>query len=386
MKKTSLSTRTFAASLLLLTAVFAAPPLVQAVTYNQQIQNLKAQNQAASSAVADLAGQAQSYEQAISQLNAQISGIEAEIAQNKAQQARLQQQIIDAQNKIALERSFLAESLKTMYQDGQMSTIEELATSKSLSEYVDKQEYRNIVQKKLQTTMATIKKLEAQLTLEKQQVEELLKMQKEQEAQLSASRAKQQELLAYNQAQQAEYTAQISKNKTKISELQAAQAAIDRALAQNSRAFVNQGYVKAGQQIARMGSTGFSTGVHTHFAARTAGGVYFDPLAAGYGWPAPQSGQWQISQPFGCTTQYGEPYDPNCATGRTHQGVDIWGSAGSPIVAAASGDIIFNNCSTYLPGYGRPGLGWLVMIRHANGDITMYAHNTTPGGQTYGNC
>ena len=37
-----------------------------------------------------------------------------------------------------------------MYIDGQLTTIEELATSKNLSEYVDKEDYRTTVQNKIE--------------------------------------------------------------------------------------------------------------------------------------------------------------------------------------------------------------------------------------------
>jgi lipoprotein NlpD len=50
------------------------------------------------------------------------------------------------------------------------------------------------------------------------------------------------------------------------------------------------------------------------------------------------------------------------------KGIDIDGRPGDPIVAAASGHV------TYI-GSGIPGMGKLVVIRHDNGFITVYAHN-----------
>jgi lipoprotein NlpD len=50
------------------------------------------------------------------------------------------------------------------------------------------------------------------------------------------------------------------------------------------------------------------------------------------------------------------------------KGIDIDGKPGDPIVAAAAGRV------TYI-GSGIPGLGKLVVIKHENGFITVYAHN-----------
>jgi lipoprotein NlpD len=50
------------------------------------------------------------------------------------------------------------------------------------------------------------------------------------------------------------------------------------------------------------------------------------------------------------------------------KGIDIEGRMGDPVVAAAAGRV------TYI-GSGIPGLGKLVVIKHDNGFITVYAHN-----------
>ena len=50
------------------------------------------------------------------------------------------------------------------------------------------------------------------------------------------------------------------------------------------------------------------------------------------------------------------------------KGIDIEGKVGDPVIAAAAGRV------TYV-GSGIPGLGKLVVIRHDQGFITVYAHN-----------
>jgi lipoprotein NlpD len=51
-----------------------------------------------------------------------------------------------------------------------------------------------------------------------------------------------------------------------------------------------------------------------------------------------------------------------------NKGVDIEGKPGDPVVAAASGRVIY-------VGAGIPGLGKFIVVRHENGFNTVYAHN-----------
>ncbi len=54
--------------------------------------------------------------------------------------------------------------------------------------------------------------------------------------------------------------------------------------------------------------------------------------------------------------------------GRFHDGIDIAASRGTPVLAAADGQVIF---SDVLRGYGN-----VVIVRHAGGYLTLYAHNS----------
>lgn len=55
--------------------------------------------------------------------------------------------------------------------------------------------------------------------------------------------------------------------------------------------------------------------------------------------------------------------------GRMHKGIDIAAPVGTPIFAAASGEVIS-------AGWNSGGYGNLVKIRHADGSVTFYAHNS----------
>jgi murein DD-endopeptidase MepM/ murein hydrolase activator NlpD len=55
--------------------------------------------------------------------------------------------------------------------------------------------------------------------------------------------------------------------------------------------------------------------------------------------------------------------------GRMHKGIDIAGPIGTPIVAAAGGEVV-------TAGWNSGGYGNLVKLKHYDGSITVYAHNS----------
>lgn len=77
------------------------------------------------------------------------------------------------------------------------------------------------------------------------------------------------------------------------------------------------------------------------------------PSSSGFIWPAEGT----------LTSSFGPRW------GRMHEGIDIAGGSGSPIVASASGTVIVAGWSG---GYGN-----LVVIDHGNGMSTAYAHNSS---------
>ena len=204
--------------------------IASADQYQDQINALQSANASSQATVSSLRSQAASYNDAIAQLQAQIDGLQASINANVALQQDLQNQIVAAQAEIDHQRAILASDLKAMYVDGTPSSLELLATSKNLSDFVDKQEYRSRVQNKLQDTLKKIADLQKQLQIQKAKVEGLIADMKSQQGQLDSDRAQQQSLLNYNQAQQADYNTQIKANNSKVAQLRAAQAIANRAL------------------------------------------------------------------------------------------------------------------------------------------------------------
>jgi peptidoglycan hydrolase CwlO-like protein len=217
------------ASILVGGSSFAA--IARADTLQQQIDTLNAQNNSAQQTISDLQASASSYQDAVYQLESQISAIQAAIVANQASQAQLETEIAADQAQITLEKSQLAATIQAMYIDGQTSTIEELATSKNLNDYIDKQEYRTVVQNKLDDTINQIVALQAKQQADKLQIDQSLQTESTQQSQLTSDQTQQNQLIALNEGQQDQYNQQIKNNSSQISKLKAEQAAANASIA-----------------------------------------------------------------------------------------------------------------------------------------------------------
>jgi peptidoglycan DL-endopeptidase CwlO len=221
--KTGLGARLLTVPALTVTALVIiagiAVPIVRADQFDEQIKALQQQNANARGTLGDLQSQAASYQDAITRLQTQINALQQLINDNLAEQGRLQGQIDEGQKELARQKQFLATDIKTMYVDGEPTTIEMLASSNNLSDFVDKEEYRTAVQKKIQVTLQKIQDLQRKLEQEKAKIDQLLKDQQSQQNDLGVAKAEQDRLLTFNEGQQAAYNKQISDNQGKIADL-----------------------------------------------------------------------------------------------------------------------------------------------------------------------
>jgi peptidoglycan hydrolase CwlO-like protein/surface antigen len=198
---------------------------VRADQFDEQIRALQSQNDSNQAASSQLAAQASSYQDAINKLQAQISALQAAIVANQQKSEELKNQIIQAQADLDQQKKVLGENIKAMYLEGKTSTLEMLASSKNLSDFVDREQSRNAVQSKVKDTMAKITALQQQLKNQQEQLQQLIKDQQSQNAQLGSAEAQQQQMLAYTEGQKSAFDQQTRSNNSQISSLRAQQAA-----------------------------------------------------------------------------------------------------------------------------------------------------------------
>ena len=84
------------------------------------------------------------------------------------------------------------------------------------------------------------------------------------------------------------------------------------------------------------------------------------PPTTGSGWASPLSGALIVTSPFGYRQ------DPNGVSGNGHDGIDLAGSHGTPILAAKSGTVAQSGFD--------PSAGNYIIIDHGDGYYSYYMH------------
>jgi peptidoglycan DL-endopeptidase CwlO len=112
-----------------------------------------------------------------------------------------------------------------MYLDSGVTPLEELASSSNLSDFVTKQQYRDNVQQKIITAMATITELQKQLDIQKKQTADLLNSLNAENAQVQTLQQQAASLLATAQLNAGAADAQVRAENAQIANLQAQEAA-----------------------------------------------------------------------------------------------------------------------------------------------------------------
>lgn len=337
-------------ALLVATAAPAAP--VQAADCDpydpvcQQIGDAKAQAADIQSQIDSVKKNLANAQAAINQLNAilqrlqqQRAAQEQQIATTQARvddlarQIRLKQAAIDrSQAQIAVREQYLNLRVRSMDKHGRVDYLELVLTSNNFNQLLDRVMLMQSVVRGdqklldgLKTERQQLEGLRAELATQKAQQEDALAKLRKQQADLLVTIDQQNQALAVQQLLQAQYAQQ---EKELEQALQVANAQVS---------YLQQQYDLAAQQLGG-GS-----------------GQFVWPIGTRY-----------ITQPFGCSTLLGEPYDARCPTRHTHTGIDLAGPYGSRIVAADAG------IATVYPG--STGYGNYVIIVHGNGYSTLYGH------------
>jgi len=214
-----------AAVLMLASTPLAMSQLVRADDFDARIAALQAQVDQYNAQAAALGRERNTYENRLAQLNAEKAQLQTQIDLNEAQVTKLTADIKQSEAKIAANKDALGETIADLYVDDNISAIEMLASSNNISDYVDKQTYREAIQDELSSTIAEIKDLKKQLEEQKQGVERALADQKGAREVLAQKEAEQQQLIANVAGQEQAYQALSAQAKAERDRVMAQQQA-----------------------------------------------------------------------------------------------------------------------------------------------------------------
>lgn len=254
-------TRITLVSLALLMSISVPVAMIQQASadkWDDQINALRAQANEYQAQANTLRAQADTLQNRLDQINAQIAALTANIQANQAKHDQLQADITANQKKLQDAQDALGEMLANLYVDDKVSSIEMLASSQNIGDFVDKQEYRTSVRDQLNSTIAEVKKIKAQLEADNKAVEKVLADLKIQNEQLAAQQADQQALVNQTRGEEAAYQTLVSNAKNQMQSVAAQQQAYYASLV--AKGGGNSGVVGSFQYWGWSGNRGCSGG------------------------------------------------------------------------------------------------------------------------------
>jgi murein DD-endopeptidase MepM/ murein hydrolase activator NlpD len=279
----------------------------------------------------------------INSLSAQIEKMEAEIKVTELNIQKTQKKIAITESEIvetkanikqkeaelAYQKSVLNEALRVIYEEGNVGFLESFLKAGTLSDLIDRSEYLDTVENKIEITMAKIEEIKADLLAKKKDLDAKNADLHDDLAELNASRAVLADqrgikgnLLVKTRGEQSIYNQQVASAK---------------------RAWENANTeLKAMEEAAKGGDNA--------------------PSASGFYWPL---NGW-ISAGYGYSNDYW--------AGVFHSGIDIVAPGGTSVRASKDGTVIavqdgYGNTYPYSYIYGN-----YVKIDHGGGFITVYGH------------
>jgi surface antigen len=165
------------------------------------------------------------YQQQVAAYQAQAAAIYGQIRVNNVKAQQLTAQINDAETKLQNQKMVLSANLKQMYLDSGVTPLEMLASSQTIGDYMDKQQYQDKVKDKIQTSMSSIVTLQTQLKQQQSDVAQVIQSERAQADQVAQLQSQANALLAVAASDAAAANASVVQSNAQISSLKAQQAA-----------------------------------------------------------------------------------------------------------------------------------------------------------------
>jgi peptidoglycan DL-endopeptidase CwlO len=193
--------------------------------YDEQIAAIQRQIDSYQSEASNLATQADTLERKIAILRNQEATIQAQIDKSQKQYNKVVAEIEANKQRIEENREALGETIANIYVDDEVTPLELLASSDSIGDYVDKQEYRAAIRDNLVETIDEIRDLQAKLEKQELELAQILEDQKNQRSVLAAKRSERSAILAETRGKESAYNSLIAQGKSEQDKLAAQQRA-----------------------------------------------------------------------------------------------------------------------------------------------------------------
>lgn len=294
---------------------------------NRQIDQQRSNVNQAKKKEKTVIGQISGLDQDINKTEAEIKQIDERIAFLEKSIAKTEEDIKVSEEALAEQSDILSERLVFIYEEGgDVSYLEVLLSATDIKEFLTRYDFLNMIVEQDVELIKEINKEKKELALKKCDLE----IKQKELMNIQTSQISQKEILDSQKEEKQKLLGNVRQEK------KALEQALDE-LERTSRQL--ETIIRQYQS----GSTGSQVGT----------GVFT--------WPTP--GYTQRTSPYGMRLH------PILGERRMHTGIDIKAPMGATIVAADSGTVMF---AGWMSGYGQ-----VIIIDHANGLSTLYAHQSS---------
>jgi surface antigen len=206
-----------------------SPAQVFADKYDDKIKEIQVQIDQNEARAAELRAQGDTLAGKLEQIRLETASLQNKIDLNEAQNAKFKSEITKAEARITENKKILAENIKKAYVDGNISSLEILASSKSLSDYIDKQEYRDIVRNKITDLTGEVVNLKKDLEQKQVKVANLIRDQIGLRVDLEKKQGETAKLIEDTRGQEDAYRNQVTAANAEVARLRSEQASANAA-------------------------------------------------------------------------------------------------------------------------------------------------------------
>lgn len=326
-------------SLLYVTPAMAASQQELQQRKNQNEQNIKNQEKAIDNYEVEIeymTRDLQNLDKEITECNSSIDVLDSQISAMRSKIKESERELQDINKNIKSKREMLEKRLQAMYVSGKTSYIELVLSCSDISDLLSRtQLISSLVEhdtgliESLENYQKDVKERKSELDQQKKDLSGLQELLEKEKKALEDKATEKEKMIEKIQGN-LEYA------RTVRQQMYAEQEAIDAQIRAAAEAREREMAAK-GQKL-------------KHYNVSDVGQM---------AWPVPASGN--------VTSEFGRRDTPFAAIGDFHTGLDISAPAGTPIIAARAGTVVY-------AGWG--GYGVMVIIDHGGGLYTLYGHGT----------
>ena len=303
----------------------------------QQIQNsisdIKKVKESLEASKSDLTSYVQEMDANLNQLQANIDSLNQQIEDKETQIGETMQELEEATARQQEQYAVMKKRVRFIYEKGDTVYLELLMKAGSFGDFLNKSAYIQKLSEYDQRVLTEYTQQAQLVALTKQQLEEEQAALDDAKAAVEAEQASVEELISEKEVQISALSADISTQEASLAEYQASLNQRDSEIAALEKAIQEEKNRLASENQIHYGGGGFV-------------------------WPAPS--YTYISSEFGYRIH------PIYGTNIFHSGLDMAAPSGSPILAAADGQVVAASYESSMGNY--------VMIDHGDGLYTIYMH------------